>query len=129
MVRDRLRRGDHSLRRFCHAYDGRGGRGERRARKGEGDGARWRCGGLVHENWGGMFHETVLTACGKGRFAVTIKEQRKARPAKVLSGGDGMPCEVYAVFPHIMPRTLRVSCGIMRRQVSRGRIAMPHPRC
>ena len=73
--------------------------------------------GFRLENRGGMFHETVLTACGKGRFAVTIKEQRKARPAQVLSGGDGMPCEACAAFPHIMPRTLRVLFGIMRRHV------------
>ena len=117
-MRDRLRRGDHSLRRFCHAYDGRGGRRERRVRKGEGDGARRLCGGLVHENRGGMFHETVLTACGKGRFAVTIKARMTERPAQVLSGGDGMSCEPRAVFlnvTHIMPRTLRVSCGIIQR--------------
>ena len=93
-VRDRSRRGDHSLRRFCHAYDGRvkdgcarargtvrgsrgdmvreengGARRERRVSKGE----RWRCAGFRLENRGGMFHETVLTACGKGRFAVTIQ--------------------------------------------------------
>ena len=85
--------------------------------------------GFLLENRGGMFHETVLTACGKGWFAVTIKERRKARPAQILSGGDGMLCEACAAFPHTMPRTLRVSCGIMRRHVSRGRIAMPHPRC
>ena len=103
-MRDRLRRGDHSLRRFCHAYDGRGGRGERRVDDVRYEGAqareavgRWLCGGLVHENRGGMFHETVLTACGKGRFAVTIKARMKARPAKVLSGGDGMSCEPRAV--------------------------------
>ena len=49
--------------------------------------------GFLLENRCGMFRETVLTACGKGRFAVTIKERRKARPAQVLSGGDGMePC-------------------------------------
>ena len=49
--------------------------------------------GFRLENRGGMFRETVLTACGKGWFAVTIKEQRKARPTQVLSGGDGMePC-------------------------------------
>ena len=46
--------------------------------------------GFRLENRGEMFHETVLTACGTGRFAVTIKARMKARPAQVLSGGDGM---------------------------------------
>ena len=114
-MRDRPRRGDHSLRRFCHAYDGRGGRGGgRRVCKGE----ERRCVGFRLENRGGMFHETVLTACGKGRFAVTIKARMTERPAQVLSGGDGMSCEPRAVFlnvTHIMPRTLRVSCGIIQR--------------
>ena len=94
-------------------------------------GVRWLCGAFFLKIGGGMFRETVLTACGTGRFAVTIKERRKARTAQTSSSGI-MPCEPRAVFPnvtHTMPRTLRVSCGIMRRQVSRGRIAMPHLRC
>lgn len=100
--------------------------------KARGGGVRWMCGGLVHENRGGMFRETVLTACGTGRFAVTIKEQRKARSAQASSGGDGMSCEAWAVFPNvtqIMPQTLRVSCGVVRRHVRRGRVASPHLRC
>ena len=46
--------------------------------------------GFLLENRGGMFHETVLTACGKGWFAVTIKARTAERSAQASSDGDGM---------------------------------------
>lgn len=58
-----------------------------------------------------MFHETVLTACGKGRFAVTIKERMTERPAQVLSGGDGMSCEACAVFSRITHHAADIACS------------------
>ena len=85
--------------------------------------------GFLLENRGGMFRETVRSACGKGWFAVTIKARTAKRSAQASSDGDGMLCEACAAFPHTMPRTLRASCGIMRRHVRRGRVASPHLRC
>ena len=94
--------------------------------KARGGGVRRLCGGFLLENRGGMFHETVRTACGKGRFAVTIKARMKARPTKVLSGGTGCRASRERFLPNVtrvMPRTSRVWCGSVWQQVRHRAVA------